>query len=452
MGKRSIVCAVIALAFAGLLFTGARGSAEQKPTMAKSCALSGCHTPAEKVLRGNLAGLSWNAKTIQVNTGAPWLVKFGEDTKLTGAEKWSKIPREKEIAITTIDKNGELYAVSVSVKTPVKIAPEKLVSVEEMTRLAAMGPEKGNFVLVDSRPAGKYSEGHIPGAITIFDAEFEKLKDRLPKEKDRLIVFYCAGPTCRLSTSSARKAEQAGHTKVKVFIDGMPGWKKAGNLVLSSSYYLKDTMEKGIPFVLVDLRAADEAKKGHIAGAVSIAEKDIPQAKDRFPSDKSAPIILYANDTQTVADEFTIVRSWGYPNVSVLEGGMEAWKKVNGLVVANKDIPTKIVYAAKPGPGEISFDEFRKVLETKPADKLIVDLRDADEAEDGIFPGSKNVPLAELKARLSEIPKDKEIITHCVTGVRAEMGYNILKDAGYKVRFLNAKIEFENGKYTITKE
>ena len=192
MNRKGIVSAV-AVFTAGLFLIGSQGLAEHKPTIAKSCSLSGCHRPAEKVLRGTVSGISWNAKTIQINTGAPWLVKFGEDTKLTGAEKWSKIPREKEIAITTTEKNGELYAASVSVKLPVRVSAEKLVTVDEMARLAAIGPEKGNFILIDSRPEAKYNEGHIPGAVSIFEAAFEKNLGKLSKEK--LLVFYCAGPT-----------------------------------------------------------------------------------------------------------------------------------------------------------------------------------------------------------------------------------------------------------------
>lgn len=66
----------------------------------------------------------------------------------------------------------------------------QLMGIDEMAKLVEMGPEKGNFVLVDSRPAARYHEGHIPGAISIFDPEFDKHTDKLPKAKDTLLVFY----------------------------------------------------------------------------------------------------------------------------------------------------------------------------------------------------------------------------------------------------------------------
>ena len=85
---------------------------------------------------------------------------------------------------------------SISVKPAAKVAPDKLVSLEEMSRLVAAGPEKGNFVLFDSRPAPKCIEGQIPYAVSLPYDKFDALKDKLlPKEKDKLIIFYCGGVT-----------------------------------------------------------------------------------------------------------------------------------------------------------------------------------------------------------------------------------------------------------------
>lgn len=243
-----------------------------------------------------------------------------------------------------------------------------------------------------------------------------------------------------------------GYTRVKVYLDGMPAWKKAGNAVLSSTKNLKEMMDKDIPNVLIDVRPTAEAKKGHIQGAVSIPASELAKAKDRFPGSKSAPIILYGTDTKAAVEAFKTVRGWGYSNTSALEGGLEAWKGIGGLVVSG-DVGTTVVYVPKPRPGAISIDDFKVVAETLPAGKLILDVRDEDEAMQGMLKGALNIPGGDIKDRLKDIPRDREIITHCVTGVRAEMAYNILKDAGYKVKFLDADIKIDkDGKYTITKE
>ena len=209
-------------------------------------------------------------------------------------------------------------------------------------------------------------------------------------------------------------------------------------------------MEKDIAQVLVDLRDPKEAEKGFIPGAVSIPANELASAKDTFPADKSAPIILYAKQLDEQA--FKTVRGWGYKDTALLNGGIEAWIRDGGKIEKGKPSIT-ISYIPKPRPGEISIDEFKSLAETEAKDKIILDVRDADEAMYGMLKGAINIPAGQIKDRLSEIPKDKEIITYCVTGLRAESAYDDLKQAGYKVRFLNALIQIDkDGKYEITKK
>ena len=87
------------------------------------------------------------------------------------------------------------------------------------------------MVVIDSRPKRKkYDKGHVATAISISDSQFDKLKDQLPKDKAKLLVFYCGGLKCPLSHKSAKKAIGLGYTNVKVFSAGYPAWKEiAGN-------------------------------------------------------------------------------------------------------------------------------------------------------------------------------------------------------------------------------
>jgi rhodanese-related sulfurtransferase len=82
---------------------------------------------------------------------------------------------------------------------------------------------------------------------------------------------------------------------------------------------------------------------------------------------------------------------------------------------------------------------------------LILDVRNADEANAGMIKGAKLIPDEELAARMSELPKDKRIIAHCSTGVRAEMAYHKLKEAGFKVGFVYADLAIgKNGDVKLT--
>lgn len=219
---------------------------------------------------------------------------------------------------------------------------------------------------------------------------------------------------------------------------------------MAESAALSTLMEKDIAHVLVDLRDPKETEKGFIPGAVSIPANELAAAKDTFPADKSAPIILYANQLNEQA--FKTVRNWGYKDTAVLSGGIDSWIKDGGKIEKGKPGST-ISYIPKPRPGEISIDEFKALAETGAQDKIILDVRDADEAMHGMLKGAINVPAGQIKDRLRDIPKDKEIITHCVTGLRAESAYDDLKESGYKTRFLNALIQIDkDGKYELTKK
>jgi rhodanese-related sulfurtransferase len=71
----------------------------------------------------------------------------------------------------------------------------------------------------------------------------------------------------------------------------------------------------------------------------------------------------------------------------------------------------------------------------------------------GMLKEAINIPAGQIKDRIAELPNGKEIITHCTTGIRAEMAYDDLKENGLKSRFLNAIIQVDkDGKYEITKK
>ena len=178
-----------------LMVPGTIMAENAKPKVLKPCMQCHADTP-ENGIRGRLGSVSMKAETIKVDTGgASWLVNFDEDTGLTGAEAFNKIGSGKEILVTYREEDGALYAESVDVKPPAELDEAMLIKVDELAPLVAQGPEKAQFTIVDARPGKLFGEGHIPGAISIYDAQFDKNLDKLPKNKENLLVFYCGGPT-----------------------------------------------------------------------------------------------------------------------------------------------------------------------------------------------------------------------------------------------------------------
>jgi len=194
--------------------------------------------------------------------------------------------------------------------------------------------------------------------------------------------------------------------------------------------------------VLLDVRPEKEAKAGFIKGAVSIPEKSIDKALKSFPSKNlKPPIVVYDARGDGAAEKVAmkLVKA-GYPGPRVLTGGFAGWQSAKYAVETGKPA-TKVAYVPKPKAGSIPATEFRAFAKGVPADVQIIDVREEDEIYNtGMIKGALNIPAGEIASRLAEIPKDKTIVMHCSTGARAEMAYNVLKDKGYKVRFLDATL------------
>ncbi|WP_238649352.1 CoA-disulfide reductase [Paenibacillus piscarius] len=65
---------------------------------------------------------------------------------------------------------------------------------------------------------------------------------------------------------------------------------------------------------------------------------------------------------------------------------------------------------------------------------LIIDVRDPAERLTGYIPGSLNIPLPELRDRLAEIPRGREIAVSCQVGLRGYIAARMLSQHGYQVR------------------
>lgn len=77
----------------------------------------------------------------------------------------------------------------------------------------------------------------------------------------------------------------------------------------------------------------------------------------------------------------------------------------------------------------VHYDQVDKLL----ADgAILVDVREKMEVAMGDIQGSINIPLGELRERLSELPKDKPIYVSCQVGVRGYLATRILAEHGFE--------------------
>ena len=195
--KRSFFLA----ALLGAVLVTAGTAQAGKPTVGGPC--QKCHAPQQEAVRGNLGKVSPQFNTLQVKAGnIVWIVKYDDKTtiiegdKTSGADQIKELPEDKEILVSFSGGESKPLATEIAVKQPYKVPEDQKISNDEVVKLVGMGPEAGKYTLVDARPTGAFLGGHIPTAISLpFDSFGDNCTTVLPEDKDRMIVFYCGGPT-----------------------------------------------------------------------------------------------------------------------------------------------------------------------------------------------------------------------------------------------------------------
>jgi NADPH-dependent 2,4-dienoyl-CoA reductase/sulfur reductase-like enzyme/rhodanese-related sulfurtransferase len=77
---------------------------------------------------------------------------------------------------------------------------------------------------------------------------------------------------------------------------------------------------------------------------------------------------------------------------------------------------------------QVRVSDVRKLVESN---AFIVDVREKQEYEHGHIVTAVNIPLSEIRDRMNEIPKDRPVYVHCLTGQRSYNAVLALQGNGY---------------------
>ncbi|MGF1683614.1 FAD-dependent oxidoreductase [Photobacterium minamisatsumaniensis] len=102
-----------------------------------------------------------------------------------------------------------------------------------------------------------------------------------------------------------------------------------------------------------------------------------------------------------------------------------------------KDVINQAAFVAnniiKGDSTPIHFDEIDDLTDNQ----LLLDVRNPGELKTvGYLEGAINIPVDQLRDRMNELPKDKEIVIYCQVGLRGNVAYRQLVNNGYKARNL----------------
>ena len=173
-------------------------------------------------------------------------------------------------------------------------------------------------------------------------------------------------------------------------------------------------VERGDP--VIDLRPTIEVLSGAIPGVLGIpVGGSFPTwAGALLPYDR--PITLLAPDRTRV---MAAVRQLALIGLDRVTG----WFGSDALAVwAREKGPLAVTPQIAPGP---AFTGAQR------GELTLLDVRGRAEHAAGHVPGAQHVPLGELPARASELPRDRPVALYCGGGTRSRIGVSVLRRAGF---------------------
>ncbi|MEA2099077.1 MAG: rhodanese-like domain-containing protein [Campylobacterota bacterium] len=325
--------------------------------------------------------------------------------------------------------------------------------------------KKSNVLIIDARPQKKYLISHIPTAILLPYAEFEKNNSKLDSiNKNMEIITYCGGYGCTKSPGVAGKLKKMGFSNVKIYLGGMPEWSKKNYSVIETKAVL--SAYKKNDALLMDARPYKVYIQGTIPGSLSIPDTKIDTLSGRFPRDKTTPIITFCGGHKCYKShklaKFLILE--GYKNIKVYAAGMPDWKKAGCATTHRKFVAPAEKSSKKTvsnngvvigeDEGTVDGEWFKSQLDKLPKTVQIVDVRPKSDFEAGHIKGAINIYGENITAKefLEKLPKNKTIVFSCASGGRALEAWMKLNDAKFDISnifYFDANIDCDHNRCKI---
>jgi glyoxylase-like metal-dependent hydrolase (beta-lactamase superfamily II)/rhodanese-related sulfurtransferase len=164
---------------------------------------------------------------------------------------------------------------------------------------------------------------------------------------------------------------------------------------------------------LLDVRDPADFAAGHLASSLNIGLGGRFAEWAGILLSPARPIVLVSTPGRESEAAIRLARVGFDAVVGYLDGGIEAAKDRPDLVKRVE----RVTAAA--------------LREIRQSDRIpILDVRTEAEWRNDPIPGSVNVPLNQLRARLADVPPGPRIVVHCQTGLRSSTAASLLEQVG----------------------
>ena len=185
---------------------------------------------------------------------------------------------------------------------------------------------------------------------------------------------------------------------------------------------------------LIDVREEAPFAESHPLFAANIPLSKLElEVYSRIPR-RATQVTVYDNGEGLAPRAAERLVALGYTQVSLLEGGLDGWRKAGGELFIDVNVPSKafgeLVESERHTPS-MAAEEVQALLDSQ-ADVVVLDARRFDEYQTMSIPTGISVPGAELVLRARELAPDPatRIIVNCAGRTRSIIGTQSLINAG----------------------
>ena len=194
---------------------------------------------------------------------------------------------------------------------------------------------------------------------------------------------------------------------------------------------------------LLDAREEGTFHDSHLFYASCCALSRIERLAPRLVPRRSTRVVVCDAGAGEAESAAVRLRRHGYSNVSVLEGGIEAWAAAGYSLVSGVNVPSKAfgeVVEHELGTPAISAEELHTMLAAG-EDIVILDSRPTPEFTNFSIPGGVCCPGAELAYRVHDaVPSpDTTIVVNCAGRTRSIIGAQSIINAGVPNRVVSLR-------------
>ncbi|MDM0078534.1 rhodanese-like domain-containing protein [Variovorax sp. J2P1-59] len=214
---------------------------------------------------------------------------------------------------------------------------------------------------------------------------------------------------------------------------------------LVTAVQLQAMLADGAELALLDVRDAGVFSAGHIFSAASMPLNRLEFLADAMVPRRATRMVLVDDNDGMAATAARRLASWGYSDIGLLDGGLQAWKAVGLQVFSGVYVPSKafgefVEHACgTPHVTAATLSDWQR----SGKDMLMLDSRPYEEFHRYSLPGGIACPGAELVHRVFGLISNDEttIVVNCAGRTRGIIGAQALINAGIP----NPVVVVENG-------